>query len=330
MILCIILTAKFIDSEVKMSRKICYVFIPICLFTIIITSYLIPSSWNSNDTVVVSNLVPGSCTIFTASYGNTVLYGNNEDYSNYNTYLWAVPSTKEKYGGVYLGFDNFFPQGGVNEKGLAYDFNALPEIPLNPHPELLKSEEIIKMMHETCVTVEEAIAFARKYSWGSSISWQMLLSDATGDAAVMSGGPDGELTFTRKQKGDCYIVSTNFNRANPENTYTGGYPCWRYNKAVEMLEKIKSEGDLTVDYCASILNATHVESARGNTLYSNVFDLKNGIIYLYYWHQFDEVVTLDVDEEIKKETTYTRIKDLFSKATVKKAANEHKKYKRTH
>lgn len=310
-----------------MRKKIGYVIITRCIFTIMITGCLISFRWNADDTDVSSNLIPGSCTIFTASYGNTVLFGNNEDYSNYNTYVWAVPSAKGKYGGVYLGFDNFFAQGGINEKGLAYDFNALPEILLNPHPELLESKEIIKSMHETCATVEEAIAFAKKYSWGNSISWQILLADATGDAAVMSGGPDGELAFTRKQKGDCYLVSTNFNRANPENTYRGCYPCWRYNKAVEMLEKITSNKDLTVDYFASILNAAHVESARSNTLYSNVFDLKNGKMYLYYWHQFDEVVSLDVDEEIRKQTNYTRIKDLFSEKTVKKAAHEHEQYR---
>jgi hypothetical protein len=284
-------------------------------------------SQNSKEASTISKLVPGSCTIFSASYGNTVLYGNNEDYSNYNTYIWAKPSENGKYGGVYLGFDNFFAQGGVNEKGLAYDFNALPEIPLNPHLELLESDGIVKMMHETCATVEEAIAFAKKYRWGSSISWQINMADATGDAVVMSGGPNGELAFTRKQEGDGFLVSTNFNRANPENSWKGGYPCWRYNKAVEMLEKIKNEDDLMVEFFASILNAVHVESARGNTLYSNIFDLKNGIVYLYYWHQFDEVVKLDIANEIKKETKYFRIKDLFSKETVKKAADEHERYK---
>jgi len=103
-------------------RKISFVItmtaIIICLSTIITTGGLTKSSWYSKDTAA-SNLIPGSCTIFAASYGNTVLYGNNEDYSNYNTYYWAKPSTEGKYGGVYLGFDNFFPQGGINEKGLA-------------------------------------------------------------------------------------------------------------------------------------------------------------------------------------------------------------------
>ena len=74
-----------------------------------------------------SENVPGSCTIFAASFGNTVLYGNNEDYNIPNTYYWVNPSGGGTYGGVYVGFDNLSPQGGINEKGLAFDYNALPK-----------------------------------------------------------------------------------------------------------------------------------------------------------------------------------------------------------
>lgn len=272
--------------------------------------------------------MPGSCTIFAASFGNTVLYGNNEDYRIPKTYYWAEPPGEKTYGGVFLGFDNFFPQGGINEKGLAFDFNALPEAPLKPHPELPDRGDIVKKIYQTCATVEEAIALAKKHNWGSSLRWQVLLADATGDAVVISAGPDRELAFTRKQRGDGFLVSTNFNRANPKNTYRGSYPCWRYNKAVEMLGKIEHEKDLTVDCFKSILDACHVEGPVGNTLYSNVFDLKKGIIYLYHWHQFYETAVLKVAEEITKKKPPVRIKELFSQETVKRAEDEYLKYKK--
>lgn len=275
-----------------------------------------------------SELVPGSCTIFSASFGNTAFYGNNEDYNNPKTYYWIRPSSEDTYGGVYVGFDNFSPQGGINEKGLAFDYNALPEAPLNPHTELPNRGALMRKIQETCATVEEAITLAQKYNWGTSLRWQVLMADTTGDAVVISAGRDGELAFTRKPEGDGYLVSTNFNRANPKNTFQGSYPCWRYNKAVEMLEKIEDEEDLTVDYFRNILDAAHVESAVGNTLYSNVFDLKNGVIYLYYWHQFEEVATLNVAEEIARKPKPTRIKDLFSRETVRQAEEELQNYKK--
>lgn len=122
-----------------------------------------------------------------------------------------------------------------------------------------------------------------------------------------------ELLFTRKEKNTPYLISTNFNRANPENALD--YPCWRYEKAEMMLDELTNEQQLTADYFRSILDSVHVEGIFSNTLYSNVFDLRKRIIYLYHWHQFNEEVVLHVDEELAKGRYLTRIRDLFSEET---------------
>lgn len=75
----------------------------------------------------------------------------------------------------------------------------------------------------------------------NSLWFQVHLADATGDAVVISAGKDGELAFTRKQKGDKYLISTNFNVANPENCYN--YPCWRYDIGAEMMDEIDDVDD---------------------------------------------------------------------------------------
>jgi hypothetical protein len=255
-----------------------------------------------------------------------VLFGNNEDFSNPNTYLWVVPPSKGTYGGVYLGYRHGRPQGGVNEKGLAFDALALPEARLNPHPELPprpSSDSVLmgRIMGESA-SVEEAIASAQGYNWGGTLSFQVLFADATGDAVIISAGPDGELAFTRKPEGNGYLVGTSSRRANPDNRYSGP-PCWRYDKSVEMLSQIESQADLTAGYAQSILDAVHVEGAKENTLYSNVFDLRNGAIYLTYWHQFGEVVTLDVEEQINAVGSPVPLRELFSNETVQRAEEEY-------
>src|SRR5215510_12632745 len=47
-------------------------------------------------------LAPDSCTIFTAAYGGTALFGNNEDTMNPKTYYWVVPAGAGNYGGIYF------------------------------------------------------------------------------------------------------------------------------------------------------------------------------------------------------------------------------------
>jgi hypothetical protein len=271
--------------------------------------------------------IPGSCTTFVAQTNDKVLFGNNEDFNNPDTYLWVVPSSDDGYGGVYLGYQFGKPQGGINEKGLAFDALALPKTALNPHPELPSrgnsdSLFIGKIMSQNA-TVDEAIAFAQGFNWGSSVSFQVLFADASGDAVIISGGADGELAFTRKPKGNGYLLGTNFNRANPEN---GSYPCSRYDTAEAMLTKIEAGASLNVEAFKAILDATHAEGVDQNTLYSNIIDLPNGMIYVYYWHQFDEVLTLNVVEQINSGMSPTRLTDLFSSKTVNQAEEEYQQH----
>ena len=127
---------------------------------------------------------------------------------------------------------------------------------------------------------------------------------------MLGFGADGELAVTRKPKGDGFIVSTNFNRAFPENRYYT-YPCGRYETATRMLDELVKESDLTVGSLASVLNAVHQEGLRDSTLYSNIFDLKSGIAYFYDRHRYDRVAKIDVAETIKNKQPPKRIKDLF-------------------
>jgi hypothetical protein len=78
-----------------------------------------------------------------------------------------------------------------------------------------------------------------------------------------------------------------------------------------MLEDIEDENDLTVIKCRSILDAVHQEGYIF-TGYSVIFDLKNSIIYLYYLHNYDEVIKLNLEEEFSEGSHSIILSDLFS------------------
>ena len=280
-------------------------------------------------TLVVSFLlssteIASACTIFTISDEGTVFFGNNEDYSNPNTYYWVDTPEDGKYGGVYFGFDNFWPQGGINEKGLAFDINSLSETPLNPHPErpYFNDYEGYSILRN-CATVVEAIAYVQQFNWGSAMGGQVHVADASGDAVVIGPGIDGELAFTRKTAGDGFIISTNFNVAEGYQ-YDNG--CVRYETALEMLGAVGIAEELTLDYVSSVLDAVHVQGMGSNTLYSTVYDLKNRKIFVYYYHNYDEVVELDVSETISAVKEPTALSELFPQSIVEAAATEHSRY----
>jgi len=79
---------------------------------------------------------------------------------------------------------------------------------------------------------------------------------------------------------------------------------------------------------APILKEVSAKGRKLNTLYSNILDLKKGVAHLYYWHQFDHPVTLDVAEIIARRPQPAQIKTLFPAGVVSRANKEYEDYKR--
>jgi hypothetical protein len=210
---------------------------------------------------------PSGCTVFTISKGENVFFGGNDDYNNPDSYYWVDPGDSTNYGVIWIGEpDNV--QQGVNEKGLAYDANGLPRVDVNPHSERIPvsggySSYPMQIMHE-CSTVKEVINWVSNHQRFPYMHDQLHFADAIGDAVIISAGKDGEVVFTRKPSGDGYLVSTNFNVANPDNGF--GYPCWRFDKAQELLGHLISKDEkLSAIDITGVLEAVHVE--KGHSLH---------------------------------------------------------------
>ncbi|MCK4449043.1 MAG: hypothetical protein KAX26_00475, partial [Anaerolineae bacterium] len=266
------------------------------------------------------NPSPRGCTIFTVSHGDRVFFGGNGDWINFDSnYYWVAPGTATGYGAIYFGVPENVQQG-FNEQGLAYDANGLPLAPVNAHPGRKPvygsyTSYPIQILR-ACATVEEVIAWVQEHQWHQAMHDQLHFADATGDVVVISAGPDGKVAFTRKPDGDGFLVSTNFNLANPIN---GSYPCWRYDRAEELLKDIDNRDELTAERAASILDAVHVASPNGFTVMSVVGDLPRGLVYVYLFHQFDAPIILSVADEIARAPSPGPLRDLFPPETVSRA-----------
>lgn len=259
------------------------------------------------------------CTVLTVSQGDRVFFGANDDYTNRDQTYWVDPGGTTHHGAIYFGKpDNV--QQGFNEKGLAYDANGLPTMPVTSHP---GQEPVdggytsypIQILRQ-CATVEEVIAWVQEHRWHTAMRDQLHFADATGDAVVISAGPDGEVAFARKPDGDSFLVSTNFNVANPSN---GEHPCWRYSRAHEMLSRIKSQEELTAERVASIMDAVHLESRSGWTLHTMVADLPQRLVYSYVMFRYDAPIVLDVAAEIARAPAPGPLSALFPPETVSRA-----------
>jgi hypothetical protein len=273
-----------------------------------------------------SNQFPSGCTVITISKGENVFFAGNDDYINPDSYFWVEKGDSVKNGVIWIGTpDN--PQQGINEKGLVYDANGLPRFEVNPHTERtpVRGEYyhhyVMQIMHE-CSTVKEVIEWANKHQRFPYMHDQLHFADKTGDAVIISAGKDGEMVFTRKTAGDGFLVSTNFNVANPSNGYD--YPCWRFDKANELLEQlINEEGTLGYKDVTSVMDAVHQEGASW-TLETLVADLVNGVMYLFYFYQYDDPVIINVKDELVNPREAGPLSRLFPEDVQKEAAERYK------
>jgi hypothetical protein len=243
------------------------------------------------------------CTIVMTVKNGLVLAGNNEDRNNADTTISFTPATSRFYGRIVFGYRDAPIQGGMNDQGLIIDGNALA--PTGWAPEEGKPTfrgNAMMVILGTCATIEDARAFFEKYNVPSLERARFPIADRTGASMVVEYG-QGKVQFIKSDK--WYQIATNFVMSNVTN---GNYPCWRYKTADRMF---KEADTLSIDLIRDVLDACK-QKGRALTVYSNVYDLTNGIIYLYNMSEFDNPVVLNLAEELKKGTRTLAIPELFN------------------
>ena len=238
-----------------------------------------------------------ACTVFCISDGSRVFAGNNEDYFDPATRMWFVPAEGGSRGRVYFGFANGFPQGGMNDSGLFFDGLALEKEDVRSSGLPAFEGNIVDRAMAECATVQEVLTLFGKHDRGFLAHAQLLFADRTGDSAVIEGN-----AVVRKE--GRFLVSTNFRASK---TFGASAGCDRHGIASRMLAEA---GEATVDLCRKVLAATHQETPAA-TLYSNVYDLKQGIVHLYHFHDFENVVVVDLAAELRKGAHGVELSSLF-------------------
>ena len=262
-----------------------------------------------------------ACTIFCGKDSNGHVWaGNNEDGNfNFKTYLNVFPKTVDaKYGYYTLSLNspkngaNQNAQGGMNEAGLFFDFNALDASGKQyPIQDLEKKKSFPDGDHKIYEhilgnfdRVEEVVSFFEEYWFDIGFNTvQMHLADKYGGFAMI--GPSGSRIHTNEK----YQVSTNFSICANDKTYG----CWRYPMAVEKLENNPIGLKTFTDICES--------TARGDdvtTIYSNIQNLNTGEIWFYYALDYEKPYRTTITELLSKGRKSYNIPSLFSNSELTK------------
>ncbi len=233
-----------------------------------------------------------SCTILSYYDEGKVLVGNNEDWYIPYTKYWVTSGTDDQYGRIVFSYATRWGQGGMNEKGVFFDWIQTNEDGYDWKASADKKDyksNLSEFILANSASLDEALNYYELYNEPRLRTSTAVLADTTGQTAFVSW-KDGSIEIA-KCKGFCV------------SGYGGEAVVAKHNKL---------KGSIDKDRVRQLLDTAH-QKGDYPTLYSNIYDLKKKVVYLYNFHNFDEEVEIDLMEELRKGSHSVELSTLFEK-----------------
>ena len=236
-----------------------------------------------------------ACSMCKVTINGRTYLGNNEDSWRMGSKIWFEKGRTEKLGVLYVGYGNNFPQGGMNEAGLAFD--GLTTYPKTIRTGLSKKHiadplAFVKEIMQTCKTVEEVKRYAIQYNRQPFLNnGEYLFADKSGNYLVM----ESDTMITGND--DKYIIANFCPSITPHQERLN----WDRYKRGDIFLANHNTGT-GADYCLALVDTMHeCRKKHGDgTMYSFVADLENGDFTLYFYHDFKHAAKFNLKDELAK------------------------------
>jgi hypothetical protein len=250
-------------------------------------------------------------------HGKTFV-GNNEDHWNANTRMWFEKGSAAKYGCMYIGYDNMYPQGAMNDQGLMYDGFAMDEYVkfVEPKKPVFKADMMDDIM-TTCKNVNEVRDFLTNYDLISMRSGMVMFVDRSGAYLVVQAD-------TLILGNDANYLLSNFCPARTPDLDAVNIPFYQKGRKL-----MRAKVDTSLSYLTSLSDTLHQEWPLNGagTLYTTIYDLNAGIIHLYFYHDYSQSLSINLQEQLSKADTVLVIPALFPANA--KGQDQFEQYNRT-
>jgi len=249
------------------------------------------------------------CTVFVCSTQDGILFGNSEDGPVGTPYLWTAPPTESTFGAVFYGFANGVAQGGMNDQGLCFDATAIPA----PGARWMRGAwpsthplDFCQAALRECGSVAELRVFLESHVLARIAGGQFLFADRQGGVLFLGISAHGRIVIIDSDQAP--RVLTNFNALAPE---LGGHPCERHSAAQSIMRSV-AQGALPLDRETFVgtLRQVHIDEGASETVYASVLEPREALVHLYFAHDLDTAVTLDV-RKFSSQMSLIPMGDLF-------------------
>ena len=242
------------------------------------------------------------CTVYKITKGGKTFVGNNEDYWDANTRIWFEKGKAGEYGSMYVGQDNMVAQGGMNEKGLVFDGFSVQERQIKYKTEKLKFyPTLFKDVMKRCQNTAEAATMLDKYDLSPLNGGMLLYVEKNGKYLVV------EADTMMMGNEDNYLLS-NFCPSQTSNVQDLNIPY--YQKGRKLMEQ---RIDTSMSYLTHLSDTLHQDFGKGfgGTLYTTIYDLNEGTVNLYFYHDYSVTVKFNLKDELIKKDRILTIPEMF-------------------
>jgi len=241
---------------------------------------------------ILSPDISHCCSVF--SY-----YSNERSYFGSSEAWFLSPKTQITFcrntaGYSYAGFgylNDEYIQGGVNEKGLAFDWVASGER-VNWKKSAARAEyagQLSVRMLQRCATVDEAVALFRAFNEPGFTIAKIMVSDAGGNSAII-GWLDNDIHVVRSRRS-----------------------CQALGYMEEFIARRLAENpEAATDYFSELFSLTAQRGFALRTCYSYFIDLRERRFFVRDTLGGEKIVFFNLDEQIAKGSHTVVMSDIFA------------------
>lgn len=245
--------------------------------------------------------------------GKTMV-GCNEDNWRTTSKIWFENAKKaNEYGAAFTGSrqvsnNRTVPQSGMNTAGLTYSRLAsyYPR-QSKPFPNRIKITDEVNYLSDIlhkCATVKEVKEYIEQYDHSFFIEDVFIYIDSTGKYLVVE-------PYNLIEGSEPTYVLSNF--CPSITAKEDARKLERYRKGEEFLNTHELNSSLS--FCSALSDSMHVCRSRNGdgTLLTSIWDTKEGLVNLYFYHDYQSSVQFKLTEALSKGDHHINIAGLFPK-----------------
>jgi hypothetical protein len=253
-----------------------------------------------------------SCSMYKITVHGKTMVGTNFDAYYLTPTIWFENATSIKTygagfsGGRQDGVNGIAPQSGMNEVGLSFSRLASPTPETGSSvskdkPQITNPTLYLKDILHHCKNVDEVKAYISQFDFSYFLQDVFIYIDKSGKYLIVE-------PYTLTIGNDPKYVLSNFCPSVTTEEYANHLERYRNGSAF-----LKNKIDTTLSFATALSDTMHVcrKKVGDGTLLSSIWDLNQGLITMYFYHDFKLPVQFNLKDELKKGDHILDITKLF-------------------